>query len=80
MRTNATRSFTLYGARRADAALLVEIRRIDAVCNKDLMLVVLGLRKSTFLEAAKKEWEDAGARKMSNVLNEWSSFEQEIPG
>lgn len=35
---------------------------------------------SPFFVEAKQEWEDKGARRMENVIQEWGSFEVEMPG
>ena len=55
-------------------------KRFERVCYDALAEVVRGKRESPFLVAARLEWETKGARKMGNVLNEWSSFDQELPG
>lgn len=54
--------------------------RFERVCYDALAEVVRGKRESPFLDSARLEWETKGARKMGNVLNEWSSFDQELPG
>jgi hypothetical protein len=53
--------------------------RIEIISNQ-LAGIVFGTVKSSFFEVAKKEWQAKGARKMGNVMNEFSSFQQEMPG
>lgn len=48
--------------------------------HRSLLSVVSGEQHSSFREEAIQEWQDKGARRMGNVLSEWTSFEQELPG
>ncbi|KAK4699048.1 hypothetical protein P7C70_g7219, partial [Phenoliferia sp. Uapishka_3] len=48
--------------------------------TEDLTNIIYNKTPSTFLDAAKAEWEQKGARKMANVMSEWGSFDVEQPG
>ena len=44
------------------------------------MKIVRGDMNSSLLQAARGVWQEKGARKMANVISEWTSFDDEIPG
>lgn len=46
----------------------------------ELAQIVSGRKESSFYDNACKEWEEHGARKMSNMRNQYSSFYLELPG
>lgn len=64
----------------ADRATVLLHSRFLQLCFKDMRNIVMGLLESSFAGVAKEEWKARGARAMANVLNEWTSFEQELPG